>query len=132
MPPILDDPTIANDAALLRRISPQQVVPDENNGGFRPSSAAFDNDRQNNPMSVVLGPVLLELGRAQESALDGHPGFSLVAITAAKARALGQAVARDPLPNEPAHGVVAGSKPKSVRKLLAKSAQWIFLVEPSP
>ena len=37
-----------------------------------------------------------------------------------------QGVAHDPLPDEPAHGVVFGHKTKSVRKRFALEAEWII------
>jgi hypothetical protein len=43
-------------------------------------------------------------------AIRNYPGYGLAAITATHARTLNQAVARYPLPEEPAHGVVYGQE----------------------
>jgi hypothetical protein len=121
-----DDPTIPDPSELWRRIPPKQIVPDENLGGLRPSSAAFDNHRNGSPMSVHLADVLAELGRGPNTVLVGHDDFALAAITAGLARECGQGVARDPLPEEPAHGLVFGKKTKAVRKILALGYRWVI------
>jgi hypothetical protein len=41
MPPNVDDGSIADDADLLRRIRPDQIVDDKNLGARRPSSAGI-------------------------------------------------------------------------------------------
>lgn len=121
-----DDPTIAPDDPLWRRIPPTWVVFDENLGRKRPTSAAFDNARNGSAMSVVLGRTVQESGRTPESALASHRDFLLASITAGLARQLGQIVARDPLPDEPAHAVVAGPKTGRVRTTFARQAIWIL------
>lgn len=50
-----DDPAILNDAQLWRRIPPWHLVNDQNLGTVRPSSAAFDNDPDGRPMSILTG-----------------------------------------------------------------------------
>jgi hypothetical protein len=121
----LDDPTITDDTDLWRRIPPQWFVLDENRGGIRPASAAFDDDPDGGHMSVFLATVMLELGRGPQDALAGHPGFALAAITAAVARAAGQAIVRRPTPEEPAHAEVVGRKTGSVKKALYRAARWV-------
>lgn len=129
-----DDESIPDDSLLLRRIlsNPNiHIVWDENLMCWRPSSAAFDNDRNGNPMSLVLSVELVRLNRSLASALKGHEdGFSLAAVTAGFSRSLNpiQKIVRDPTPDEPAHGLLVGKKTQSVRRKLAKSSQWI--VEP--
>lgn len=120
----VDDPSIADDTLLLRRILTRpdlSVVWDDNLGRWRPSSAAFDDHPNGTPMSVVLSDTLESLGRPLESALDGHEEtHSLAAITANDARHHAQGVAREPTVEEPAHGVVFGKKSKKARSSLAK------------
>jgi hypothetical protein len=65
-----DDPSIAGDERLLRRIPSTWI--------------AWDG---------LGGPT---------DAVRNYPGYGLAAFTAAHARSLQQAVARDPLPEEPA------------------------------
>jgi hypothetical protein len=115
-----DDPTIPDEADLWRRIPPWHFVMDENSGQIRPSSAAFDNDPGGSPMSVVLAAE----SNAPESVLAGHQGLALASFKVRVARECNQGVARDPLPNEPAHTLVFGTKTKSIRRRLAKEATW--------
>lgn len=119
-----DDPTIADDAALWRRIHPTWAVADENLGGLRVSSAAFENSPDGSPTSILIAETVRATGRGPEDVV--HEGYGLASLTAGHARECGQAVARDPLPDEPAHGLLAGSKTKSVRKRLAAAAAWII------
>lgn len=77
-------------------------------------------------MSVTLADVVWERGGAPEDMVRSLPGFALAGITAGLARRCEQGIARDPVPNNPAHAVVFGEKPKSVRKTLAVQAEWII------
>lgn len=124
-----DDETIAGDTLLLRRVPTNpaiNVVWDDNLRCWRPSSASFEDHENGSPMSVVLSDTLEQLGRPMESALSGYEtGFSLAAFPASLARANGQGVARDPIPEEPAHGVVFGKKTKAISRRLAKGSRWI-------
>ncbi len=117
----LDDSSVADESSLWRRIPPIHFVDDENTGKKRPSSAAFDNDKDGDPMSVVIAAE----SRGKESVLKGHEGFALAAITAGLARSCGQILVRKPLAEEPAHALVVGDKPKKVRKKLAGGFVWV-------
>ena len=125
-----DDPTIPDQAELWRRIPPWHFVRDENLGRVRPSSAAFDNHPNGSPMSILLAEEVTAAGRGPDTALSGHERFALASITAGLARDCGQGIAREPLPDEPAHGVVFGEKTKRTKKRLATGAQWV--VPPPP
>lgn len=116
-----DDATIPDDAELWRRVPPQHFVLDENEGAIRPSSAAFDDDRDGSPMSVFIGSEM----ESTDPALAVHDGYALASFTAGEARDCGQRLMRDPLPGSPAHAVVFGPKPKSVRKKLGRAARWV-------
>jgi hypothetical protein len=109
-----NDPSIPGDEQLFRRI-PQTWV-------AWVSSAAFKDEE----LSVNLASVMAQDGRAPGDAIRGYPGYGLAAVTAAHARSLGQAVARDPLPEEPAHGVVYGQKKRGgVGGKLRDGAIWV-------
>ena len=123
-----DDVTILADCRLFRRVNvePQlSIVWDGNEGRWRPSSAAFTDSPDGSPMSIVLGTELEAAGRQPESVLTGHEGFALAYVTAEQVRAQQQAVVRNPLPEETAHGLVAGAKSRSVRKKMASEAIWV-------
>ena len=126
MPGYADDLTIGNEAGLFRRISPCHFVSDENSGGLRPSSAAFDDHPNGSPMSVVLADALAATGRCPDDLLARYAGFALAMTTAGLARECRQGVAREPLEDEPAHGVVFGRKTKPVKRKLATGACWVI------
>ena len=126
MPEYKDDPSISDEAELWRRIRPDQIVSDQNLGFDRSSSAAFNNSSDGSPMSVIIEEIMREFGKGTEDVLRGYKGFALAAITAGLARRNKQCVARDPLHNEPAHGVVIGKKTKSISRQLAKGSTWVL------
>ena len=76
-------------------------------------------------MSVVLGDAL-EGGREPSDALARYPDEYLVTLKARFVRSHDQIVARDPVEDEPAHGLVVGDKmhPASRRKRFANAAEW--------
>ena len=126
-----DDATILDGAVLLRRIPPWHFFFDKNLRRVRPSGAAFEDDPDGTPMSVSLKDIMERDGRTASDAVSGHSGFGLVGFTAGFTRKCEQGVARDPLPDDAAHAVVFGPKPKSVQRKLAKGAAWIVLPSPS-
>jgi len=126
-----DDATIDNDADLWRRIPPWHLVHDHNQNRIRPTSAAFEDDEDGSPMSVVLADVVIEAGRSETEILVGHEGFAMAAITAGLGRECAQKIVRNPLPEEPAHALLVGRKTDSVRKRFAKSCRWVIHPDPS-
>jgi hypothetical protein len=96
------------------------VILDKNTGELRPTSAAFDNDSDGEPMSILIAMVMTEFGLSSADALDGHPGYALASITAGTARECNQKVVR-----EPAHGLVVGQKTQATRRRLARASRWI-------
>lgn len=125
---IKDDPSIRDECELLRRvpIKPNlNVVWDSNQGRWRPSSASFKDHPNGTPMSIVLKDELDNAGREPSEILIGLENFAVATITASFARKNQQRVAREPIPEEPAHGIVIGEKKKASRKM-AKAAQWVI------
>lgn len=124
-----DDPSIQNDTDLLRRIPPKHFFFDENEQRWRPSSAAFEDDDDGDPMSVCLSSVLLVEKRQASGVLAGHEGYALAAISAGLARVHGQTVHPKPLPEETSHAAVCGDKGKSKKsapkKQFALQATWV-------
>lgn len=118
---VQDDRTIRDEDLLWRRVPPWHFFFDDNLGRDRPSSAAFDDDPDGHPMSVILASETA----GPESVLEGHEGFALAGLTVREVRSCGLGVIRDPLPKEPAHALVVGRKTKSVRSRLARAASWV-------
>jgi hypothetical protein len=118
-----DDQQLTDDARLLRRVRPDQIVHDQNRGGRRPSSAPF-KDAQ---MSVDAEPILHSLGLDATFSLSKHRGYSLVGFTAGIARAQQQDVVVKPEPDNAAHTEVLGKKTQSVANALRDASTWIHL-----
>ena len=129
-----NDPSIQEDANLLRRIPPKHCIFDENENRWRPSSAAFEDDEDGDPMSVYLVAILLNENRESSCVLAGHAGYSLASITAGLARKHNQTVHPEPLPEESSHAVVCGDKGKSKKsapkKQFALAAEWVVFDPP--
>jgi hypothetical protein len=122
----IDDGSIADDDALLRRIHPTQVVEDKNLNRTRPSSGAFDDPT----LSVDVERVLVENDLNWGFCLKNHPGYSLVKFEARVARARGLAVVSKPLDDDPAHAEVQGKKTPSIQKSLYLASNWVHLEKP--
>ena len=98
-PPYEDDPTIEDDAELWRRIPPQFIVEDQNQGGKRISSQAFQN-QDKIAMSVAIADLVRESDRDATSILEEFENYGLASVIAGLARSLKQGVRRDPTPEE--------------------------------
>jgi hypothetical protein len=126
-----DDPSIPDDARLLRRVIPEWIVADENTNSKRVSSAAFCNstaeDGTEEGMSVFLEYILIDDARPATSVLVGYESNGLIAQTARWVRTWQQGVVRDPIPEEIAHAQVMGPKNSNTRRKLAKIYEWIFI-----
>src|ERR1700733_6498926 len=107
-----DDASIVDETSLLRRIPPWHRFFDENENRWRPSSAAFEDDDDGDPMSVYILTVIIREGREPSTVLAGHENYSLASITAGLARINNQTVHPDSLPEESSHAVVCGNKGK--------------------
>ena len=128
-----DDLTILAEHRLLRRIPPQWEVRDDNEGATRPSSQAFNNDGEGDPMSTFLEQELKPKSLGYEHVIFGHAGFGLAALMAGFCRdEEQQRLARDPIaddpfhPCNPIHAVVVGKKGSKRRGRFAKHAEWVF------
>ena len=95
-----DDPEIADEVRLLRRIPPWHFVPDGNDGSYRPSSAAFEDDDDGDPMSVYRADVIEAESGQLSRVMIHHKEFGLVSIAAGSVRQKNQTVHPDCLPEE--------------------------------
>lgn len=78
-------------------------------------------------MSVVVRSVLEADGRtAEQVALD----MAVAEVDVATCITLGLSIEPDPLPDEPAHAHVVGTKTKSIRRRLAMSSRWAVFPPP--
>lgn len=120
-----DDPSIAEGTALLRRVPPRHFFLDENLGRLRPSSAAFEDDEDGDPMSVYRQDIIDAEGGNARRVLAGHEGYGLASLLTGEVRSKNQTVHTSPLPAEPSHASVCGPKPKSTCRWFAKQAVWV-------
>ena len=89
-----DDPSISNDALLLRRIPPWHYDP------RRPkpvSSNAFDDDPDGGSMSVYVQDRLTALGGTPVDPLAGHDGYGIGTLSVFAVRNEGFGVVYRPL-----------------------------------
>jgi hypothetical protein len=117
----VDDGSIPDDAGLLRRVHPDQVVEDKNSGGWRPSSGAFTDEH----LSVDAESILEARGSDWQFTVRNHPDHSLVRFAASAARAKALAVVASPLPDNPAHVEVVGRKTGAIKAHLVASSVWV-------
>ena len=122
-----DDPSIAGEERLFRRI-PRTWVDWDEQGNAAISSAAFKAEE----LSINIESIMIRDGRPPADAIRAYPGYGLAAITAAHARSLNQAVSPDPVEEEPAHGVVYGPKKRGgVAGKLRDGASWVITPAPN-
>lgn len=113
-----DDSRPGHDAILWRGVplQPTYIVPDGNTGRSRVSSGAFDDPE----MSVAIAA---EAGTTDYLA-RGNDAYGVVEFEAGFARKLRQVVEHDPWPDEPAHALVLGEKPRRVCRAFAEHVRW--------
>jgi len=120
-----DDRSVPDDEVLLRRIPRWHVFHDENMGRVRPSSAAFEDDGDGDPMSVYLSGIIQSEKRTPDSVLAGHADYALAGLSAGLVRELQQTVHPDAR-DDTAHEVVCGSKTDRTRRNFAKRSHWVI------
>lgn len=121
-----DDLAIGDEVGLLRRIPKWHFVWDGNDGSIRPSSAAFEDDRDGAPMSVYRTDIITAEDDSVDRVMKGHAGFALVSITAGSVRRKAQTVHPEPLPEEASHAVVCGPKKKGTRRWFVRHCRWVI------
>jgi len=114
---------VPDGTAVWRRVPnwPHWIVFDENLGRMRPSSLAFEDNRDGTAMSAFLEGH----GNSVEDVLRGHEGYALASVAAGLVRSKGLKIIHDPLDGLPAHVEVRGTKTKQIKSALAKMAEWV-------
>ena len=118
----LDDPEIADETRLFRRIPPSWLVRDEDTGFSRVSSAAF-RDKE---LSIDIETVLILHGETAEHCLRNYPAYALVSLLARDGRNHQQIVCHNPQLENPSHGLIYGIKNRRVKEGLRDAALWVI------
>ena len=119
-----DDATIQGETKLFRRVHISHIVPDEDTGIARVSTAAFKSKGLD--LSIFIETTLVADGLEPLHCIRNHAQHQLVAITAAEARSVSQIVYRDPAVDYRSHGIVWGQKPRAVLLAFVGFAEWII------
>ena len=132
-----DDPRIAADYVLYRRIPPGRaketpagiVRPNSDTLDFAPRHKAIEMGLPGPCMSLGSQLILQEKGLGPEAMLEDHEEYGLVSFRAIELRAVGLSLQVWPYPY--AWHVVAFNTeweriPKAARKALAESAVWVL------
>jgi len=127
VPQRADDPSIDDNVLLWRRVHPTQIDLHPETRQPDVSSGAFSTREE---LSVAI---------ASETTLAAfianNSEHSVVEFTAGSARSAGCTVVRDPLPNDPAHALVCGSRSRSQlnktqQELLKQASRLVLFREP--
>lgn len=122
-PDYQDDASISDDERLFRRVHLTQLVKDEDTGQTRVSSSVFRNEE----LSVNIESALATAGMSVKASLQNYNAHKLISVTAGAARRFDQVVCRNPLPENPAHGLIYGSKKsRHIQNGLRAAAQWVI------
>jgi hypothetical protein len=123
--PTADDLSVDDACRLFRRITEHHVAPAPGQpGGIRISSAAFAASSDGSGVSISIEDTMLELGIEPHDLVAAHPGLLLAFITAGIARSEQKGIAREPTPEDAAHGNLTGLDTTGIRKRLARAADW--------
>ena len=121
-----NDPKIAHSVVLLRRVPPKHFFLDENLGRWRPSSAAFEDDDDGDPMSVYRQDIIHAEGASIQRVMAGHEDYALASLMAGQVRSKEQTVHPDPLPEESSHTQICGPKQKKTCRWFATQSEWVI------
>jgi hypothetical protein len=120
-----DDPSIADDDEVWRRIPPGYFKPKTDGGPPDFESYAFsDSSNPPSPMSVDLASIAGD----PEATRRGFPDHGVVRMKVGALRNAGFGVRRAPLDGNPAHTYVTGPKKQQKhRRRIKKCAEWVLL-----
>jgi hypothetical protein len=118
---ITDDSTIGNDEVIWRRIHQYQVVDDVNLKRKRPSSAGFNQDGKENPVSVYIASEAI----SSQMVMQGGKEQFLASLSASFIRQLGLGIIRDSSSGSPGHALLVGRKTGSMLNKMARAASWV-------
>ena len=107
-------------AVLLRRVSNQHLVSDDNEDRLRVTSAAFKQGGADGDVSVHLWP-LVDYNHVARRGKEQY----LVWLTVGDVRRAGLDVVFTPSDDEPGHCDIVGRKTGARARQLARASQWV-------
>ena len=122
----VDDDSIQNNDDLYRRIPDVQIVFNENLGESQPTSKAFQNESNQNAMSVSHAIKLMNNGKSPSDLISNYRDCCLASITAGLAREYEQIIHFDETDEDISHTHIEGKKSKSCRRAFAKNSLWVI------
>lgn len=117
----LEEVELPETAFLWRRIPPWHYKFEENAGDFRPTTAAFEDNPDGQPMSAYIADECAQ----PENALAGHDGYGLVAIPISVLKAKNMKIVRQEVEGPRGHVGVVGKKTDGVRKAIKRASIWV-------
>lgn len=115
-----DDVDLDDNETVLRRVSEDFDIYDDNIERHRPSTQAFLQDGPDGAVSVYLSSET-----TPEVVASGGSEKYMVAVTVAVLRRLGLGLVRDLSSGGPGHCVITGRKTKGKLKQIIQEAEWV-------
>lgn len=120
------DLAVAREGELWRRIPCSQTEYDPQLGRKRPSTAAFDDWKNELGDTDPISAFIALKCQTPATALDGHEGFGLIMVTEELVTNCNLQIVEKEVPGPPGHVLLVGRKTYSVRKKLAREAAWVI------
>lgn len=128
-----DHPDLTDDRSIIRRISEDHVVEDQNLGGKRISSALFKNDPRNGYLSVDSEHCIRQLGRDPVEYVTDPRWFGALIISVGTFRSVDKAtteaarwkIGMVPIPGNDCHAGVWGKVTTGQSNSLQRKSTWL-------
>lgn len=116
-----------DESVFLRRINFEWVVFDHAEGAWRTSSQAYQPHPVSGRMSMTCCDFFPTHEAALTAVLAGLEGYGVIELSYPELQAAGDLVIhRDPLPHDPGHVLIEGTRKKSKQRALARAARWVI------
>lgn len=120
-----DDLAVPREGHLWRRVPCTQTEYDSQLHRKRPTTAAFDDLKDEMGQLDPISAFIALKCKSPDVALANHKEFGLIMITEVLVTECNLKVIEKDVPGPPGHVLLVGRKPRSVRKRLAREAQWV-------
>lgn len=111
---------VSDDEDLFRRLTVRNWIIPKADGSVRPSSAVYKSRS---------GDISVDIASRTTPQRSIQDAFALIGLSAREPKKLGYPVVEDPLPDNPAHGLIKGRITDSHARQLVRSSFWV--IEPT-